>query len=264
MSAYWACFCGVVWREWLRFIQQRSRFFSALVRPLLWLVVFAAGFRSALHIEALEPYVGAVNYETYAVPGLACMILLFNGMQSSLSMVYDREMGSMRVLLTSPLPRAFLLASKLLATAMVSLLQVYAFLAIAWLYGVQPPALGLLAALPALLLAALLLSALGLLLSNHIRQLENFAGVMNFVIFPLFFLSSALYPLRQMREASEWLYWLSAINPFSHAVELVRFALYERLNLLALLVCLGLTLLCSALAVLTFNPQHAAVRRSAP
>jgi ABC-2 type transport system permease protein len=85
---------------------------------------------------------------------------------------------------------------------------------------------------------------------------------MNFVIFPLFFLSSALYPLWKMREASEWLYWLCAVNPFSHAVELVRYALYERFNLLAAAICLGLTLLCALLAVLTFNPQHAALRRS--
>jgi ABC-2 type transport system permease protein len=73
-----------------------------------------------------------------------------------------------------------------LATALISLLQVYAFLAIAWVYGVRPPAMGLLWALPALLLVALMLSALGLLLSNAIRQLENFAGVMNFVIFRCF------------------------------------------------------------------------------
>jgi ABC-2 type transport system permease protein len=148
-----------------------------------------------------------------------------------------------------------------LATALISLLQVYAFLAIAWVYGVRPPAMGLLWALPALLVA-LMLSALGLLLSNAIRQLENFAGVMNFVIFPLFFLSSALYPLWKMRESSEWLYWLCALNPFTHAVELVRFALYERFNALALAVCVGLTLLFSLLAVLTFNPQHAALRKS--
>ncbi|HAF91623.1 MAG TPA: multidrug ABC transporter permease, partial [Pseudomonas sp.] len=178
MNAYWECLRGIVAREWLRFVQQRSRFLSALVRPLLWLLVFAAGFRAALGIAIIEPYDTYITYETYIVPGLACMILLFNGMQGSLSMVYDREMGSMRVLLTSPLPRAFLLASKLLATALISLLQVYAFFAIAWLYGVQPPASGLLVALPALLLVALLLSALGLLLSNGIRQLENFAGVM--------------------------------------------------------------------------------------
>jgi ABC-2 type transport system permease protein len=141
-------------------------------------------------------------------------------------------------------------------------LQVYAFLAIAWLYGVQPPAMGLLLALPALLLVALMLSALGLLLSNAIRQLENFAGVMNFVIFPLFFLSSALYPLWKMRDSSEWLYWLCALNPFTHAVELVRFALYERFNPVALMVCIGLTLIFALLAVLTFNPQHAALRKS--
>jgi ABC-2 type transport system permease protein len=262
LTAYWNCLRGILLREWLRFVLQRTRFLSALVRPLLWLLVFAAGFRAALGIAIIEPYDTYITYETYIVPGLACMILLFNGMQGSLSMVYDREMGSMRLLLTSPLPRPFLLASRLLATSLVSLLQVYAFLAIAWLYGVQPPAFGLLAALPALLLAALLLSALGLLLSNGIRQLENFAGVMNFVIFPLFFLSSALYPLWKMREASEWLYWLCALNPFSHAVEMVRFALYERFNTLAVAICLTLTLVFAVAALLSFNPQHAAVRKA--
>ena len=261
MNAYWQCFNGIMLREWLRFVLQRTRLLSALVRPLLWLLVFAAGFRAALGIAIIEPYDTYIPYEVYIIPGLAGMILLFNGMQGSLSMVYDREMGSMRVLLTSPLPRPFLLASKLLATSLISLLQVYAFLAIAWLYGVQPPAAGLLLALPALLLVAFMLSALGLLLSNAIRQLENFAGVMNFVIFPLFFMSSALYPLWKMREASQWLYGLCAVNPFSHAVELVRYALYERLNLLALVVCLGLTALFTLLAILTFNPQHAALRK---
>ncbi|MCO6057835.1 ABC transporter permease [Pseudomonas sp. MOB-449] len=262
MTPYWQCLRGILLREWLRFVLQRTRFLSALVRPLLWLLVFAAGFRAALGIAIIEPYDTYITYETYIVPGLACMILLFNGMQGSLSMVYDREMGSMRLLLTSPLPRPFLLAARLLATSLVSLLQVYAFLAIAWLYGVQPPAFGLLAAFPALLLAALLLSALGLLLSNGIRQLENFAGVMNFVIFPLFFLSSALYPLWKMREASEWLYWLCALNPFSHAVEMVRFALYERLDGWAVGICLGLTGLFAVAALLSFNPQHAALRKT--
>lgn len=260
LAQYLYCLQGVMQREWLRFFQQRSRFLSALVRPLLWLLVFAAGFRAALGVSIIPPYSTYITYETYILPGLCCMILLFNGMQGSLSMVYDREMGSMRVLLMSPLPRPFLLLCKLLATALVSLIQVYAFLAIAWCFDIRPPLWGLLAAAPALLLAALLLSSLGLLLSNGIRQLENFAGVMNFVIFPLFFLSSALYPLWKMRESSEWLYWLCALNPFTHAVELVRFALYQQFNLTALLVCLGLWLVFSLAAVLTFNPQRAAIR----
>ncbi|WP_299178965.1 ABC transporter permease [uncultured Neptuniibacter sp.] len=251
----WHCFKGILVREFLRFVQQRSRFLSALVRPLLWLVVFAAGFRAALGISIIQPYDTYITYETYIAPGLCCMILLFNGMQSSLSMVYDREMGSMRVLLMSPLPRPYLLLCKMTATALISLTQVYAFLAIALLVEVEPPLLGYLYVLPALLLVALLLSSLGLFLSTRIRQLENFAGVMNFVIFPMFFLSSALYPLWKMQEASEWLYWICMINPFTHAVELVRYALYLKLNSDALIITAGTTLLFTLLAVTGFRPQ---------
>jgi ABC-2 type transport system permease protein len=94
-----------------------------------------------------------------------------------------------------------------------------------------------------------MLGALGLALSSLIRQLENFAGVMNFVIFPMFFLSSALYPLWRMEEASQTLRDICAVNPFTHGVELIRFALYVQPNLpalgwttLALFVFLGLAL----------------------
>src|SRR5437899_6838085 len=169
------------------------------------------------------------------------MTQLFNGMQSSLSMVYDREMGSMRVLLTSPLPRWYLLSSKLLAGVAVSVLQVYAFLAIALLWEVEPPWWGYITVLPALVLAGMMLGALGLLLSSTIRQLENFAGVMNFVIFPMFFASSALYPLWRIKESSPALYYLCQFNPFTHAVELIRFALYLQVNWLSLAVVAGCT-----------------------
>jgi len=257
--AYWHSLRGILAREFHRFVQQRSRFLSALVRPLLWLVVFAAGFRAALGVAIIPPYQTYITYETYIAPGLCCMILLFNGMQSSLSMVYDREMGSMRVLLMSPLPRIWLLLCKLVAIALISLTQVYAFLALArLLVGFEPPLAGLVTVLPALLLTALLLGAIGLLLSNQIRQLENFAGVMNFVIFPMFFISSALYPLWKMREASEWLYWACVLNPFTHAVELVRHALYLELNVQALGITAGTTALFTLLAVMGFNPERAA------
>src|SRR6185437_2854942 len=96
----------------------------------------------------------------------------------SLSMVYDREMGSMRTLMVSPMPRWYLLTSKLLAAVLVSILQVFVYL----------------------------------------------------VIVPMFFASSALYPLWRMKESSLALYYICAWNPFSHAVELIRFALYGQVN----------------------------------
>src|SRR5437588_7724202 len=199
-AQYAICLKGIVWREGLRFLHQRERFVSALVRPLVWLFIFAAGFRQVLAISIIPPYETYILYEVYIAPGLMAMIQLFNGMQSSLSMVYDREMGNMRTLLVSPLPRGYLLFCKLLAGTAVSLLQVYAFLLIAWFWDIAPPPIGYLTVLPALMLSGLMLGALGMLISSGIRQLENFAGVMNFVIFPMFFASSALYPLWRVQE----------------------------------------------------------------
>ncbi|MGF1477491.1 MAG: ABC transporter permease [Geminicoccaceae bacterium] len=257
------CFEGILVREFLRFLQQRGRFFAALVRPLVWLFIFAAGFRSVLGVSIQEPYQTYVLYEVYITPGLCGMILLFSGMQSSLSMVYDQEMGSMRALLVSPLPRWYLLGSKLLAAVIVACVQVYVFLAIAYLWGIEAPLMGYLAVLPALLAAGLMLGSLGLVLSSLIKQLENFAGVMNFVIFPMFFASSALYPLWRLREGSVELHAISAANPFTHAVELIRFALYAKLNLEACAYVLAWLLVLMAIALWGYNPARGFMARTA-
>lgn len=261
MNGYLTSLIAIATREALRFVHQRERFIAALVRPLVWLLVFAAGFRAALGLSIIPPYQTYITYETYIVPGLCGMILLFNGMQSSLSLIYDREMGSMKLLLTSPMPRWWLLLCKLLGATAISVLQVYAFLAIAAAFGVAMPPAGYFAVLPALVVAGLMLGALGLLLSSFIRQLENFAGVMNFVIFPMFFLSSALYPLWKMAESSKLLHDVCAVNPFTHAVELIRFALYAEFNAAAL----GWTLLAAAVfaaaALWGYSPEKTGIRR---
>ncbi|MBK1668532.1 multidrug ABC transporter permease [Rhodovibrio sodomensis] len=261
---YLRCLLGIVEREALRFVHQRTRFLAALVRPLVWLFIFAAGFRAILGVSIIPPYETYILYETYITPGLLGMILLFNGMQSSLSMVYDREMGSMKTLLVSPLPRWYLLSSKLLAGSLVSLLQVYTFLAIAYLWEIEPPPLGYLAAVPALLLSAVMLGALGLLLSSVIKQLENFAGVMNFVIFPMFFASSALYPLWRINESSALLYHIASWNPFTHAVELIRYALYLEINGQSLAVVTGCFGVFMGLAVLGYDPGRGVMARRGP
>jgi ABC-2 type transport system permease protein len=261
LRGYLICLTGVIWRETLRYFNQRGRFFSALVRPLVWLFVFAAGFRAVLGVSRIEPYDTYVLYEVYITPGLIAMIQLFNGLLSSLSMVYDREVGAMRVLLVSPYPRWFLLLAKLVASTAVSLLQVYSFLLIAHFWEVEAPVSGYLLLLPALLLNGLMLGAMGLLMSSLFKGMENFASVMNFVIFPMFFASSALYPLWRVQEASLTLYWICLLNPFTHGVELIRFALYGQVNLLSLAVVAGTGMLFFALAVLAYDPGRGVLPR---
>ncbi len=255
------CLKAIVGRELLRFLNQPSRLVSALVRPLIWLLVFAAGFRAALGVAIAPPYETYIPYSIYVIPGLVGMVQLFNAMQSSLSMVYDREMGSMRLLLTSPLPRWYLVSCKLMAGIVVSVVQVYAFLGVAWLCGDDAPTFGYVTVLPALVANGLMLGALGLLLSSLIRQLENFAGVMNFVVFPLFFLSTALYPLWKIREGSELIADICTINPFSYGVEMIRFALYGQWNGLATLVVLAVGPLLLGGAIIGYSPSRGLIRR---
>lgn len=262
LRGYLVCLQGIVWRESLRFLHQRERFVSALVRPLVWLFIFAAGFRQTLGVSIIPPYETYVLYDVYITPGLMAMIQLFNGMQSSLSMVYDREMGSMRMLLTSPAPRWFLLTSKLIAGVAVSILQVYAYLIVAYFWDIEPPTFwGYLTVLPALILSGLMFGALGMVLSSLIRQLENFAGVMNFVIFPMFFASSALYPIWRVQEGSPWLATVCRLNPFTHAVELIRFAFYGKLDPLSLSVVAGCTIAFLGAAIVAYDPARGMLMR---
>ena len=313
LSSYLACFQGIVMREVLRFVHQRERFLSALVRPLIWLFIFAAGFRQTLGVSIIQPYTTYVLYETFVTPGLVGMILLFNAMQSSLSMVYDRETGAMRTLLVSPFPRSFLLSSKLLGGVFVAVMQAYTFLIIARLWdswswdsgttlewtwnpltilsnlftvlmsapsnlkdiffqfqNVDPAPMGYITVLPALILAGLMLGSLALFMSSVIKQLENFAGVMNFVIFPMFFMSSALYPIWRINESSPFLATLAWLNPFTHCVELIRFALYGQigptteggsLDLTHLYVVAGCTIFFLAAAVFAYNPSKGLIAR---
>jgi len=259
--AYLTCLKGIVWREVLRYLHQRERFLSALVRPLVWLFIFAAGFRQTLGVSIIPPYQTYVLYEVFITPGLIGMIQLFNAMQSSLSMVYDRETGAMRTLLVSPFPRSFLLVSKLVGGVAVSLLQVYAFLLVAYFWEIEPPLYGYLTVLPALILSGLMLGSMALFMSSVIRQLENFAGVMNFVIFPMFFASSALYPLWRIKESSLLLYQICQVNPFTHAVELIRFALYGQVDWTSLAVVLAFTAVFLGGAIYAYNPSKGLIAR---
>ncbi len=253
---------AVVGREIGRFLRQPSRLGSALVRPLLWFVVFSAGFHNVFGVAITPPYETYVEYKEYMVPGLLGMVALFNGMQSSLSMVYDREMGVMRLLLTAPLPRGWLLAFKLLAGTALSVLQMVVFLGIAWAFGVELPLAHLPAALLAMVCGALMLASVGLVLSVYVKQLENFAGTMNFVIFPMFFISPALYPLWKLEESGAWwLLKLAEANPFTHAVEAIRFAMVGQFNGTAWAVVLGCTVVFFMAALWGYDPQRGWIRR---
>ena len=256
---------AVTMREIVKFVQQRGRLLSALVRPLMWLAVFAAGFYNVFGVSIIPPYKTYITYQVYIVPGLLGIILLFHGMQSSLSMVYDREMGVMRLLLTAPLPRWVLLACKLVAGTALSVITCYVFLAVCILFDVTFEWSGWLYVLPALIVSGLMLGSLWLFLSVYIRQVENFAGAMNFVMFPMFFFSSALYPLWKLREGGSEadLLGLARQSRSPMRSRLIRFALYGMFEPVAAAVVAGSTVVFFLLAVHRLRSAARHVRRTA-
>lgn len=261
LARYWVGFSAIVWREIAKFLRQTERLISALVRPLLWLLVFAAGLHDLLGVSIIPPYRTYVQYQEYVMPGLIGIVVLFQCMQSALSMVYDREAGVMRVMLVTPLPRNFLLFSKICAATALSILQAYAFVAVSRVLGFGFPGFGWLYILPAVIVVGLMLGSIGLLVSVYTPKIENFAGMMNFVVFPMFFLSAALYPLWKLREAGAYVIWyLANANPFTYAVELIRFAAYGQIDWLSLGVVVACTIVAFLLAARGYDPQAGAIR----
>jgi ABC-2 type transport system permease protein len=135
------------------------------------------------------------------------------------------------------------------------------FLAIAWAFGVEVPLDNLPGLLVAMACGATMLAALGLMLSVYVKQLENFAGTMNFVIFPMFFISPALYPLWKLEESGAW--WLLRLaewNPFTHAVEAMRFAMVGQFTALSWSVVLGCSVAFFVFALWGYDPQRGWVK----
>ena len=127
-NIYTKSFFAILEREIIKLFNQKGRLLSSLIRPSLWLFIFAAGFGNIFGVSIIPPYETYITYQVYVLPGLIGIILLYNGMQSSLSIVYDREMGMMRLLLVSPIPRWYMLFSKIISSTILSIIQVYVFL----------------------------------------------------------------------------------------------------------------------------------------
>jgi ABC-2 type transport system permease protein len=211
---------AVVVREFLRSFRQHGRLLSTAARPLLWLVVIGSGF------ERVIPSQGTVSYKQFLLPGIYAMILLFTTMLCALATVSDREFGPIRMLLIAPLPRSVTVIAKTVSATLLGVFQATLFLPLIWILGLRPTALDVLELLGAFVLSSLALASLGMVLASRLRSIENFAGVMNFLMFPMFFLSSALYPASTL---PGFLQPLVRIDPLTYTVDLMRHPLLQGL-----------------------------------
>jgi ABC-2 type transport system permease protein len=205
---------AVVMRELTKVFRQKGRLVSSMVRPMIWLLVIGSGVGSMLHADA------QANYLSFLVPGIVAMSLLFAALLSALTLVYDKEFGVMRMMLIAPISHYWIVIAKLIAATVTAMVQAMLLLLILVVIQLIDWDVALFMLIPAFA-TAICCAAIGGLIAAWSKTLDNFAVIMNFFIFPLFFLSGALYPVSQLPEL---LKLVVLINPFSYGVDLMKHA----------------------------------------
>lgn len=207
---------SIVTREFKRFFRQRGRLLSALARPLLWLFILGTGINRIVETPA------GVSYLQFLFPGVLGMVVLFSSIHSALSTVYDREFGVMRLILVAPISRLTIVAAKIASGSLLSLFQAAILLCLAPLIGISLGIQQIILLALYVLLTAVTITGVGLLLASRIDSLENFAAIMNFVVFPMFFLSGGLYPVKLLPAGLQWIIYA---NPLAYGIDLFKHAL---------------------------------------
>lgn len=236
----WRPVKAVVGREMSKLFRQRARLISAMVRPMIWLLVIGSGVGSMLQGSQQEGYL------TFLVPGILAMTLLFAALLSALTLVYDKEFGVMRMMMIAPIPHYWIVLAKLIAAMLTAMVQGILLLLLLLILGLITIKIALLLLLPAVM-TAMCCAAIGGLIAVYSKSIDNFAVIMNFFIFPLFFLSGALYPVSQL---PEFLRYVVLVNPFSYGVDLLKHAVPNVSTDFSLLTDIVVLLVFSCIAIL--------------
>lgn len=210
-----------IWlREMKRFFRARSRLIGSLAMPLFFLVFLGTGFNAAFKFPDLPP---GIDYIAFLAPGIIGMVLLFNSITSGLSVIWDRQFGFLKEIMVTPVSRVSIVLGKTLGGMTTSLLQGILILLIAMGIGFKiTGVLGFLSSVICMILIATSFVCLGLIFASIINDMQGFHLIVSLFTFPIFILSSALFPLERL---PLWLKYLGYINPLTYGVDGLRYSL---------------------------------------
>ncbi len=207
----------VLWlREMKRFLRAKSRVIGTLAMPLLFLAFLGLGFGN-MNIPGMAK---GVAYIHFLVPGIVGMSMLFTSMFAGISVLWDREFGFLKEIMVAPVNRISIVVGRIVGGATTSIFQGILILVISILMGFKIT--GISAFLLSIVFMLLISSAfigLGLIFASKMRDIHGFSLIMNFVIFPLFFLSGALYPLENLPVLVRY---ISYLDPLTYGVDGLR------------------------------------------
>jgi len=222
----------VMWlRDIKRFVRAPSRIIGSLVIPFLLLISLGLGFGKT----AIPGLSGSTGYLGFLVPGMAAMTILFTGMFSGLSVLWDRQYGFLKEIMVAPVSRVSIVIGRIVSGATTGVIQTYLLIFISILIGFRlPPILPLFVSLIFMILMAFIFTSIGLIFASRMKDEQGFGLIMNFIVFPLLFLSGAFVPLNNF---PLWVKIISYANPMTYGVEGLRHSLLG-FSMISLPVCL--------------------------
>jgi ABC-2 type transport system permease protein len=204
-------------REFKVFLREKSRLVASTFTPILWLFVIGSG------LGAANPStIPGVDYQLFIFPGIVAMSIIFSSVFFGSYIIWDRKFDFLKSVMVAPVSRASVFVGKTLGGMTTSLIQASILLAIGAVIGVPFTPLSIIQAVAVILLMSFGLTSLGLALGSYMYSLEGFQMIVSFVVFPLFFLSGALFPLDNL---PDWLWVLTAVDPATYGVDALRHAM---------------------------------------
>lgn len=206
-----------IWlREVIRYSRDKSRIASSFIQPLLLLLVLGSGFSFVK--------LGSLNYQTFLFPGIVVVSLVGVSIASGISVIWDREFGFLKEILVAPISRTSIFIGKALGGCTLAIIQGLIILSLSFILKIPLTLYSFLISLGLMVLISLSLVSIGLIIASLIETIETFGLIMNFIIFPLIFLSGSFFPLQ---EAPLWLKIVSLLNPLTYGVEAMRYNLIK-------------------------------------
>jgi len=224
---------GKLYAIWLRefkvFLREKSRLIASTFTPLLWLFVIGAGFGSTAGnldgIGIMKEGLGGISgidYQKFIFPGIVGMSVIFSSVFFGSYVIWDRKFDFLKSVMVAPISRTTIFIGKAFGGMTNSLIQAAILLVIGLVIGINYTPLSILFIIAIILLLSFALTSLGLILGSYIESLEGFQLIVSFVVFPLYFLSGALFPLKNL---PFWLSILTTLDPATYGVDALRTAM---------------------------------------
>lgn len=226
---------AIWYREVKVFMREKSRLLSSLFLPLFWYFIFGAGIGSIASVPG--------NYQHFIFPGFLVMTIIFSSLFNGAYLVWDKKIDFLKGVLVSPLSRTTIFIGKVLGCMTDAVVQASMLLIIGIILGVPFTLSSVLLTILMLFLLAIGLVSLGLIIGSFMESPEGFGLVASFIVYPLFLLSGALYPLSNL---PAWMQVLTRINPASYAVDGLRSIIIHSSTLpftanLSVILCFDIT-----------------------